>query len=122
MRIIAEAVLPAGRLDDFARPSPFRNNRTRIVGALQINEHRNVICTAVLDGLQLADQAHVIGEIGFLAAPKTGVARRVDARCAAERWDAEAGIVGQSGSARVLTGMAGSGYGTLYASERRSAV
>src|SRR5690606_3282651 len=105
---------PAWGLDDFARPSPFRNNRTRIVGALHINEHRNVIGTAVLDGLQLAHQAHVIGEIGFLASPKTGVARRVDAGCAAEGWDAEAGIVGQSGSARVLTGMAGFGNRILY--------
>ena len=105
-RVVAETVVAAGRLHDFAVPAAHRHQRLGIVGAAQRDQRADEARTAVGHAPQALQQQAVVG--GVLAAPpffasgqvailhsgQFGKMGRRHTRRAAERIDAQTRVVG----------------------------
>ncbi len=92
-RVVAEAVLADGGVEHPARPHPELDVLDRAV-----DERRGAdeLGAAIRDTLEVGEQQAVV--VAIVAG--AGVARRVDARCSAERVDPDAGVVGDRRQAR----------------------
>src|SRR5512145_2108296 len=98
-RVVAEAVLSAGRADDLASPYSLRHQGARVLGMPQHHEDAAVIGLALLP--KFRKEPFVIPGVALLAvAVAPSVVRRVHARLAAQRLHAEARVVSERGQPR----------------------
>ena len=80
-RVVAEAAVTAVVVDDRAVPFAFGDDRLRVVGVADEDDQRNEVRTPIGLSGEVGEQLFVVARIGFGFA---GVARRIDARRAAE--------------------------------------
>jgi hypothetical protein len=91
-------------------PFAFGDDRLRIVGMAHQHQHGDVVCAAIGDPGKVGQQLRVVARVGFRLA---AIAGGEDARCAAQRRDAQAGVVGQRRQPGQAGGVAGLGDGVL---------
>ena len=104
-RVVAEPTLAARRMQDAAGPAAFGDDRLRVIGRAQQHDHRVEVRRALRVG-HLPQVIEQLGDVRLRIAMAAGVARGVQARCAAERVHAQARVVAERGQARGLRGMA----------------
>ena len=105
-RVVAEAAFATQGRQDFAVPFAFGDQRLRVFGVAHQHDDRDKMGAPVRVAAEIGEQLFIVAGVGFRLA---GIACRIDAGGAAERGDAQAGIVGQGRQAGQLGGMAGFG-------------
>ena len=104
VRIVAEAVAASGRIDNFAGPAAFTDDRSGVGGVAHKHQCAVEMGVAVVLACQFLNEfGVVVGVTGAIA----GEAGGVDAGGAVERVHAEAGVVRQRGKAGLGGGIAG---------------
>ncbi|MNT27435.1 hypothetical protein D3C72_1630650 [compost metagenome] len=92
VRVVAEAAVTGRGVHHLAVPGAIDHQRLRIVGVAHQHQHAVVVGAAVGLAVQLFHQLGVVALVRFRLA---GKARRLHPGLAAQRFDADAGIVGQ---------------------------
>ncbi len=94
----------AGFAEDAAFPDALAEDRQRVVGVAHQRQHADELCAA----LGVRDILHGLQQLGVVrrVAPAVGIARRVDARRAAEEVHRQPGVVGQRRQAGEACGVA----------------
>ncbi|MPN26055.1 hypothetical protein SDC9_173477 [bioreactor metagenome] len=113
IRVVAKTAQATWHVEDFAVPFAFSDDRLRVVGAAHEDQEADEVRLAfshLREGGEVGEQLLVVARVGFRFA---GIAGGKDTGGAAERPDAQAGIVGERRQAAVLGGVAGLGERVL---------
>src|SRR5690606_29111004 len=110
-RVVAEALFATWRMQDAPVPETFTDDRQRVLGVAYQRQGADELGAALGVRYVLQD-VHQLGVVRRIALA-VGIARRVDARRAAEMIDRKAGIVGQGRQAGHPRGVTGFEDGVL---------